>query len=44
MLRAAGAEGIGQGGMLKILTLHFDQFDRFNIIEIFHCCNREAEI
>lgn len=44
VLPSARAEGIGQEGMFNILTPHFDQFDRFNIIEIFHCCNREEEI
>lgn len=29
---------------LWILTLHFDQFDGFNIIEIFHCFSRDEEI
>ena len=36
MLHFARAEGIGREGALRILTLHFDQFDAFNITEIFH--------
>lgn len=40
----ARAEGSGQEGALKSLPLHFDQFDRFNMIEIFHCFSRDEEI
>lgn len=44
MLHFARAERIGQEGVLRILTPHFDQFDGLNIIEILHCFSREEEI
>lgn len=44
VLYSAGAEGTGQEGTLRILTLPCDQFDGFNIIDIFHCFSGEEEI